>query len=268
VLHHLSEHQAGSILGTDLKAKQGKGGCSFQAGQAFLATLPARFFSSRGAAMQEPQDRDPVANDWIKYGGYSGLIFSLLFLSIALLPVPRRLETTLTLLVPLFLLVGHVGLYKFLSRTRASFTNQLAVIFGICAPVLVSAMLTVQMSFVSYMGKFYDPLDKAAKESQINIWRAIDSVQLGLDVAWDMFILPTVILFAIGIMKNPAFGKVFGLIGLVLGAVGLVLNILTFPTPPINVGLLDVGPFVVFWYLVLFALLIRAHHKTSTPVSA
>jgi hypothetical protein len=217
--------------------------------------------------MQEPQNRaDSVTNDWIKYGSYSGLIFALLFLSIALLPVPRRLETVLTLVFPLFLVVGHVGLYKFLAKTRESFTNQLAVILGICAPVLVSAMLTVQMSLVSYMGKYYEPLDKAARESQINIWRAVDSVQLGLDVAWDMFILPTVILFAIGTMKNPAFGKVFGLIGLVLGAVGLVLNIFTFPTPPINVGLPDVGPFVVFWYAVLFVLLIRAHRKTSVLV--
>jgi hypothetical protein len=160
------------------------------------------------------------------------LIFALLFLSVALLPIPRRLETSLALLSPLFLLVGHVGLYKFLSRTRASFTNELAAIFGICAPVLVSAMLAVQMSIVSYMGKFFTPLDKAAKESQINIWRAVDSVQLGLDVAWDMFILPTVILFAIGVMKHPAFGRVFGLIG-----------------------------------LVPFALLIRAHRKTVTPLA-
>ncbi len=213
--------------------------------------------------MNEPRDRDSVSNDWIKYGSYSGLIFALMFLGIALLPVPRRLETVLALVSPLFLLVGHVGLYKFLARTRDSFTNQLAVILGICAPVLVSAMLTVQMSLISYMGKYYDPLDKATKESQINIWRAVDSVQLGLDVAWDMFILPTVILFAIGVMKHPAFGKVFGWIGLVLGGVGLALNILTFPTPPINVGLIDVGPFVVFWYAVLFALLIRAHRKTA-----
>jgi hypothetical protein len=46
------------------------------------------------------------------------------------------------------------------------------VILGIGAPVLVSAMLTVQMSRVSYMERFYHPLDEAAKAAQINIWRA------------------------------------------------------------------------------------------------
>jgi hypothetical protein len=37
-------------------------------------------------------------------------------------------------------------------------------------------------------------------------------------------------------MRHPALGKVFGGIGLLFGIVGLVLNIGTFPTPPINVA--------------------------------
>jgi len=210
----------------------------------------------------------PMADDWIRYGAWSGLIFSVVFMSVALLPLPDRLATVLALIMPLFLLVGHVGLYHFLSRHRQAFTTQLAAILGICAPVLVSAMITVQMSLVSYMERYYHPLDEAMKASQINIWRAVDSVQLGLDVAWDMFILPTIILFSWSLMKNPAFGRVFGGIGLFLGIGGLALNIWTFPTPPINVGLPDVGPFAVTWYGILFILMIRAQRKMLVPVAA
>lgn len=208
-----------------------------------------------------------VTDDWIRFGGYSGLIFALIFLSMAVIPMPGRLETVLALFFPLFLLVGHIGLYHFLSRRQESFINQLAVITGIGAPILVSAMLTVQMSMKSYMDRFYTPLDEVTRAAQINIWRAVDSVQLGLDVAWDMFILPTVLLFSLSMMKHPAFGRVFGFIGFVLGAAGLFLNIFTFPTPPINVGLPDVGPFVVSWYLVLFALMIRANRKTALQLA-
>lgn len=211
---------------------------------------------------------NPVADDWIRIGAWSGLVFSVMFMSIALVPMPDRLSTVLALIMPLFLLVGHVGLYHFLSRHRPAFTTQLAVILGIAAPVLVSAMLTVQLSLVSYMERYYKPLDEAAKAAQINIWRAVDSVQLGLDVAWDMFILPTIILFSWGLVKNPAFGRVFGGIGLFLGIGGLVLNIWTFPTPPINVGLPDVGPFAVTWYGVLFILMIRAQRKTLVAAVA
>jgi hypothetical protein len=206
---------------------------------------------------------DTVTNDWIKYGAWSGLTFSVLFMSVALVPMPDRLSTVIALVFPLFLLVGHVGLYHFLTRHRPAFTTQLAVILGIGAPVLVSAMLTVQLSLVSYMERYYHPLEESLKASQINIWRAVDSVQLGLDVAWDMFILPTIILFSLGIMKHPAFGRVFGGIGLFLGIGGLALNIWTFPTPPINVGLPDVGPFAVTWYGILFILMIRANRKMA-----
>lgn len=217
---------------------------------------------------QNPNFDNPIANDWIRYGGWCGLIFSVVFMSTALLPLPDRLSTVLALIMPLFLLVGHVGLYHFLSRHRSAFTTQLAAILGICAPVLVSAMLCAQMSLISYMDRFYHPLDEAMKASQINIWRAVDSVQLGLDVAWDMFILPTIFLFSLGLMKHPAFGRVFGGIGLFLGAGGLFLNIWTFPTPPINVGLPDVGPFAVTWYGILFILMIRAQRKVLVPATA
>ncbi len=87
-------------------------------------------------------------------------------MSTALVPMPDRLETVFALVMPLFLLVGHVGLYHFLSRHRQAFTTQLAVILGIGAPVLVSAMLTVQMSLVSYMGRYYTPLDEATKAAR------------------------------------------------------------------------------------------------------
>jgi hypothetical protein len=208
-----------------------------------------------------------LTDDWIRFGGYCGLLSALMFLGAAVIPMPDRLQTVLALFFPLFLLVGHVGLYHFLMRNRPSFITQLAVILGIGAPVLVSAMLTAQLSLVSYMERYYHPLDEVAKAAQINIWRAVDSVQLGLDVAWDMFILPTVLLFSLGIMKHPAFPRVFGFIGFVLGAAGLFLNIFTFPTPPINVGLPDVGPFVLSWYAILFALMIRAHRKTRLQLA-
>ena len=210
-----------------------------------------------------------ISNSWIRNGAVMGFAAVAVYYGSAVLPLPDRLSQFFALVFPGLLLCGHVALYHYFRRRQESALNQAAVIFGIAAPVLVSAMLCAQMSIVSYMDRFYRPLDEVTRLAQINIWRAVDSVQLGLDVAWDMFILPTVILFSIGIMKHPAFGRIFGGIGVVFGVVGLVLNIGTFPIPPINVGLPDIGPFVVTWYVILFALLIRAHRKTqqAAPVS-
>ncbi len=226
-------------------------------------TIPAGYTADSNQAdnaATNPPDNN-LSREWIRYGAWSGFAAAVLFMTVAIVPMPDRLAILIVLFYPLLLLVGHVGLYHFLMQHRPAFTTQLAVIFGIAAPVLVSAMLTVQQSLISYMERYYHPLDDAAKAAQINIWRAVDSVQLGLDVAWDMFILPTIILFSLGIMKHPAFGKVFGLIGLILGIGGLFLNIWTFPTPPIDVGLPDVGPFAMTWYAIMFGLMIRAQRK-------
>jgi hypothetical protein len=41
--------------------------------------------------------------------------------------------------------------------------------------------------------------------------------------------------------------------GLLVGGLLLIFNMATFPTPPENAGLVDVGPLVGLWYLVVYA---------------
>lgn len=195
-----------------------------------------------------------ISNSWIRNGAMMGFAAVAVYYGSAVLPLPDRLSQFFALVFPGLLLCGHVALYHYFRRRQESALNQAAVIFGIAAPVLVSAMLCAQMSIVSYMDRFYRPLDEVTRLAQINIWRAVDSVQLGLDVAWDMFILPTILMFAVLSYRHLPMGRLFGSIGIFLGLMGLVFNIWTFPTPPINVGLVDVGPFAMAWYAALFVI--------------
>jgi hypothetical protein len=82
-----------------------------------------------------------------------------------------------------------------------------------------------------------------ASPELVGIW-------LGLDVAWDVYVSIGTGLFALAMLKHPRFGKVFGGIGLVIAMFLLVLNLFTFPTPPADAGLIDLGPVVFLWYLV------------------
>jgi hypothetical protein len=67
--------------------------------------------------MQEKTESETrVVDDWIKYGGYSGVIFAILFMGSAVLPLPDQVSTVAALVLPLFLVVAHVGLYQFLCR--------------------------------------------------------------------------------------------------------------------------------------------------------
>ena len=52
-------------------------------------------------------------------------------------------------------------------------------------------------------------------------------------------------------LLSQRFGIVIGGITLFAGLLLLVLNLWTFPTPPGESGLIDVGPFVGLWFLVL-----------------
>jgi len=80
---------------------------------------------------------------------------------------------------------------------------------------------------------------------------AVDAVQLGMDVAWDVFISLGTLLFALCMFKDPRFGRIIGLLGVFIALALLVLNILTFPIPPANNNLIDLGPLLGFWYLAV-----------------
>ena len=69
--------------------------------------------------------------------------------------------------------------------------------------------------------------------------------------AWDGYIGLGTICFGLAMLRHPRFGRVFGVSGIVIGAGLLALNLWTFPSPPVNAGLVDLGPAVGLWYLVV-----------------
>ncbi len=79
----------------------------------------------------------------------------------------------------------------------------------------------------------------------------MQAVWLGLDVAWDVYIGLGTVLFGVSMLRHPRFGRPFGISGIILGLGLLVLNLYTFPAPPANAGLMDLGPFIGFWYLAV-----------------
>jgi hypothetical protein len=83
------------------------------------------------------------------------------------------------------------------------------------------------------------------------VFKNANLTQLSLDVAWDIFIGVGTILFALNMLAHPKLGKIIGFIGILLSAGLLTLNIYTFPLPPGESGLIDLGPFVALWYLTV-----------------
>jgi hypothetical protein len=131
---------------------------------------------------------------------------------------------------------------------------QVAVVANAIAGALVTAMLMVQLAV------------RAGGRSSVEdlLWTKFRRVDLGLDVAWDVYVALGTFLFAWNMLRHPRFGRIFGGIGLLLAAGLAVLNLATFPTPPGNAGLVDLGPLVGMWYVAVSVQMLRSRRWAET----
>lgn len=149
-------------------------------------------------------------------------------------PLPIAVRTFLLAWFGPLLGLGSYGLSRVLSLNQKSVLGAVGVAANTIAGALFAAMILVQLA-AGYRGE-----DTYAQAT----W-------LGLDVAWDMYIGVGTALFAAAAYKHEWFGKVFGITGVIIASLLLSLNLLTFPIPPANAGLFDVGPFVGGWYFAM-----------------
>ena len=196
---------------------------------------------------------------WVRMGIFAGLAVSVVYPLMIFAPLPKKITIILASLFGPLLMLASLGLYYFLNAHRKTVTGQLAIISNIIASAMVSLMLIVQLSVNLSMDQLMGSAGEGISETtQKWVWQAVDKVQLGMDVSWDIFIAIGTILFGVTMMKHPRFGKIFGLIGFLIGHLLLVFNLSTFPTPPGDAGLIDLGPVVGLWYLAATILIIRS----------
>ncbi len=194
--------------------------------------------------------------EWIKLGGVCGLASMIVFAIMVTTSLPDPAAATLAASFgPLFSLTSY-GLYRLLSLNRNSVSLQIAAVSNIIAGALVTAMLLVQLAVRAGGRAGVDNL----------LWTKFRRVDLGLDVAWDVYGVLGTFLFAWNMLQHPRLGRIFGGIGLVLaGGLG-VLNLATFPTPPANAGLIDLGPLVALWYVAVSVQMLRSRRWAETRV--
>ncbi|HEU0247697.1 MAG TPA: hypothetical protein VFR38_11485 [Gaiellaceae bacterium] len=132
---------------------------------------------------------------------------------------------------------ASVALYLLLASERATLVGQLAAVANVAAGALVTAMLLVQIS-----------VDDVEAELAPVVNDAFEHVEFGLDLSWDVFLVAGTILFGLAMVADARFGLRFGLPGIVVAAALYVLNFASFPTPPADAGLVDLGPLVGLWY--------------------
>ena len=153
--------------------------------------------------------------------------------------------------------VSSIGLYQILGGKTGSQMVLIAAVANVIAAAQLLAMLMVQMSVYSLVQQ---------PEA------ALKAVWWGLDVAWDLYVGTGTILFALCMFGRRGLGIWFAVPGLLIGGLLLIFNIATFPKPPDTAGLVDFGPLVGLWYLVVYvrlglsSILLERQHRRSTAL--
>ena len=151
---------------------------------------------------------------------------------------------------------ASVALYLFLSSERATLAGELAAIANVAAGALVTAMLLVQISVDDVEGA----LSPAVND-------AFEHVEFGLDLSWDVFLVAGTILFGFAMLADRRFGRLFGLTGILVAVALYAVNFASFPTPPADAGLVDLGPLVGLWYAAVSVQALRVRRVPGVPTS-
>lgn len=174
---------------------------------------------------------------WARVAVVTGLGSLMIYSALAFLPLPRGGIVLVGAALGPLLGTASLGLAKLLQFPHRSVSAQLAAAFNFAASAIVTLMFLVQLA-IKIRAPEYPP-------ELVGVW-------LGLDVAWDVYLGLGTSLFALSMLRHPRFGFALGVPGLVVSVLLLVLNLYTFPTPPGDAGLVDLGPLVGLWYLAVF----------------
>ena len=209
---------------------------------------------------------------WHRLAVYCGFSAFISYFLAAFAPLPEKISLLFAFAFgPLFML-SSVGLFFVLKHWRDSINLRIAVLFNTVATAMVTMMLVVQVTSQAFHQQFLAAGRGSVSEEQLKwIFKEVNAVQLGMDLAWDIFISIGTFFFALVMFNHPQINKIISILGLIFSVLLLGFNLTYFPEPPSEVGSIDFGPFVAIWYLILFGWLaiqrsnlIKLSSKTET----
>ena len=187
-------------------------------------------------------------------GAIAGILSILFYLSAAVFSfLPDFISRLFAFSFPLLWIISFLGLYKFLSKDYLGTSLQVAFLFGIIGGAIACTFLVIQQAnLIWYQESLNTAQTEEAKQMAKTIFLGINRIQCAMDVAFDIFITLSWILFGLNIARSKNFKPVLGYAGSFIAFGLLVLNIYTFPDAPAEKGLFDLGPFLGIWALVFY----------------
>jgi hypothetical protein len=159
-------------------------------------------------------------------------------------------------------MVGCLELGRFLDPRSSTLPARAGIAFGVCAFAIMEAVMVIQKGAGGLLKalsrqEIFEQLPEQ-KASLWLAWQSANAVQASMDIAFDIFYCLALLLFSILMLEDRRFGRLIGGFGIFTSTALLILNFWTFPIPPAEAGLIDVGPLTGLWWIVVIVLWIRA----------
>lgn len=190
-------------------------------------------------------------------GGIIGLVVLLAYLNFAFgwVMLSQRLSVVLAFAIGPVAIFGTLALSENLMRAFGSSTLRMGTLFLVVAFALLTLMLTIQQSIFAEYQRLLDAAVGAEAEAALKTsFDLTNHVQLGADVAFDIFYSLGIIFVSSVLIRVKGLGRVVGVYGVVTATGLLVLNLWFFPIPPAAVGSIDLGPATIIWWVGLIVL--------------
>lgn len=188
-----------------------------------------------------------------RIGGISGIVSIIFYFSAVALPLPDLLARLMAFTFPLLWIISFMAIYYFLKTDHHTPTLEIAYIFGIIGAALACSLLVVQQAnFMWHAEAMEAAQSEEAKGLLKAAFRGANRVQAGLDVAFDIFIAISLILFGVNLARSSKLPSFLGIIMSLIALTLLVFNMITFPDAPAEAELIDMGPFMGMWMLIVY----------------
>ena len=203
-------------------------------------------------------------------GGISGIVGTLCYIIGITMSFSPALTYAVVMAWPVLSIVFAFALNRCVALEKDTASNQLAFVFACLGFTLVASMMSVQLAVETGMDSSITNAPGSQQELLTTAKHSMRWIDLGIDVAWDIFIGTALLFLSIVLSVDTRFGFWWGIPSGLLGAALIIFNTFTFPWPPAEQGLVDIGPVIGLFIIALSARLLmpwKHLRATSTPIA-
>jgi hypothetical protein len=179
-------------------------------------------------------------------------IFLFLLLTTQQIHLSRPVSLLVIFSVAIAAIGATIAIYNDLVPRQRSTILSLGAVSMVLAFTLLVLMVFVQQAILAALDEVKTL--SITEQTHQALALALNYIQLGMDVAFDAFYCTGLTCLSVALIREKGWAAVNGIYGVFIATLMLGFNLLTFPIPPANAGLLDLGPFTLIWWIAIIFL--------------